>query len=253
MRWYQESAVHAALLEMLADKHRALLSLATGTGKTFIAFNLCWKLIKSRYAKKVLFLADRVNLRDQAYNEFGAFGNARAVAGNGQVPLDYDLHFGIYQGLYAPHPHGGRLYERYPRDYFDLIVIDECHRSGYGDWRAILDYFDSAFHLGMTATPKRTDSIDTYEFFASENRDGDGQPQPVFEYSLGRGIDDGYLATYLVRQIVTNLDQEGLQVEDEVERGADLLVPEDVVVREIYLSPQVRKGDRCPRSDQDAL
>jgi type I restriction enzyme R subunit len=241
MRWYQESSVHASLLEMLAGKHRGLLSLATGTGKTFIAFNLCWKLIESGYAKKVLFLADRVNLRDQAYNEFGAFGKARAIAGSGKAPLDYDLHFGIYQGLYVPHPAGGRLYERYPADYFDLVIIDECHRSGYGDWRAILEHFGSAFHLGMTATPKRTDSIDTYEFFASENRDGDGQPQPVFQYSLGRGIDDGYLATYRVRQIVTNLDKDGLNIEDEIERGADLLVPEDAVVRELYISPQFEK------------
>ena len=241
MRWYQEAAVQAALLQMLGGKNRALLSLATGTGKTFVAFNLCWKLIRSGYAKKVLFLADRVNLRDQAYNEFGAFGKARQITGNGKVPLDYDLHFGIYQGLYAPHPDGGRLYERYPADYFDLVVVDECHRSGYGDWRAILEYFSAAFHLGMTATPKRTDSVDTYEFFASENRDGDGQAQPAFEYSLGRGIGDGYLATYRVRQVVTNIDQNGLNVEDEVERGADLLVPEDAVVRELYVSAQFEK------------
>lgn len=242
MRWYQESAVQAALLQMLADKQRALLSLATGTGKTFIAFNLCWKLIRSGYAKKALFLADRVTLRDQAFNEFGAFGKAREVTGiGGKVPLDYDIHFGIYQGLYAPHPGGGRVYEHYPSDYFDIVIIDECHRSGYGDWRAILDYFESAFHLGMTATPKRTDSIDTYEFFASENRDGDGQPQPAFEYSLGRGIDDGYLATYRVRQVVTNIDKQGLNIEEEVEHGADLLVPEDAIVRDIYVSPQFEK------------
>ena len=241
MRWYQESALQAALLQMLAGKRRALLSLATGTGKTFIAFNLAWKLIQSGYAKKVLFLADRVNLRDQAYNEFGAFGEARSIAGNGVVPLDYDVHFGIYQGLYAPHPKGGRLFEHYPADYFDLVVIDEAHRSGYGDWRAILDYFESAFHLGMTATPKRTDSIDTYEFFASENRDGDGQAQPAFEYSLARGIEDGYLATYRVRQVVTNLDEKGLHIDEELDRGADLFVPEETVVRDIYLSPQFER------------
>jgi type I restriction enzyme R subunit len=241
MRWYQESAVQAALLEMLAGKNRALLSLATGTGKTFIAFNLSWKLMQSSYAKKVLFLADRVNLRDQAYNEFAGFGKARKVVAGGVAPLDYDVHFGIYQGLYAPHPEGGRLFERYPPDYFDLVVIDEAHRSGYGDWRAILEYFSSAFHLGMTATPKRTDSIDTYEFFASENRDGDGQAQPIFEYSLGRGIEDGYLATYRVRQVVTNLDEQGLHIDEELDRGADLIVPEDAVVRDVYLSPQFER------------
>ncbi len=241
MRWYQERAVHSALLEILSGKDRALLSLATGTGKTFIAFNLCWKLIRSGYAHKVLFLADRVNLRDQAYNEFGGFGSARAIAGNGAVPLDHDIHFGIYQGLYAPHPDGGRLYEQYPKDYFDLVIIDECHRSGYGDWGAVLEYFSPAFHLGMTATPKRTDSIDTYRFFASENLGKGGEPEPAFQYSLGRGIEDGYLATYRVHQVVTNIDQDGLQIDEEIDRGADLVVPEDAIVRDVYLSPQFER------------
>ena len=242
MRWYQESAVQAALLQLLAGKHRALLSLATGTGKTFIAFNLCWKLNKSGYVKKVLFLADRVSLRDQAFNEFGGFGNARGIVGGGTVPSSRDLHFGIYQSLYALHADGDRLYERYPADYFDLIIIDECHRSGYGDWRSILDHFAPAFHLGLTATPKRTDSIDTYEFFASENRDGAGQPQPAFQYSLGRGIEDGYLATYRVRQIVSNLDRDGLHIQEEIERGAELIVPEDTDIKDTYVPTQFEKG-----------
>jgi type I restriction enzyme R subunit len=241
MRWYQESAVQATLLQMLAGKHRALLSLATGTGKTFIAFNFCWKLIHSGYAKKVLFLADRVSLRDQAYNEFGAFGDARAIAGGGVVPLDYDVHFATYHGLYATQPDGRRLFERYPPDYFDVVVVDEAHRSGYGDWRAILEHFDSAFHLGMTATPKRTDSIDTYEAFASENRDGDGRAQPAFEYSLGHGIADGYLATYRVRQVVTNIDDEGLHIDKELDQGAELIVPGEAVVSEVYLSSQFER------------
>jgi len=241
MRWYQERAVVAALEQMLADHHRALLSLATGTGKTFIAFNLVWKLLRAGYAKKVLFLADRVSLRDQAYNEFGALDQARGVVAGGVPPLHRDVHFGIYQGLYAPLAEGGRLFEHYPADYFDLIIIDECHRSGYGDWRAILDRFDSAFHLGLTATPKRTDSIDTYEFFASENRDGNGEAQPAFEYSLGRGIDDGYLATYRVRQIRTNIDKVGLRVEEEIERGADLIVPEGQDVRDVYVGQQFER------------
>jgi type I restriction enzyme, R subunit len=140
MHWYQERSVLAVLQQMLAGKQRALLSLATGTGKTFIAFNLAWKLIKSGYATRVLFLADRVSLRDQAFNEFGGFGSARGVAGNGEVPLSRDIHFGLYQGLYSRTKDGRRRYEHYPADYFDLVVIDECHRAGYGDWRAILDY-----------------------------------------------------------------------------------------------------------------
>ena len=241
MRWYQESAVQATLLQMLAGKSRALLALATGTGKTFLTFNLCWKVRKSGYATKILFLADRKNLRDQAFNEFGPFGDARAVVGGSDPPLDHDIHFGIYQGLFAVRPDGHRLYELYPKDYFDLVIVDECHRSGYGDWRAILEHFDSAFHLGMTATPKRTDSIDTYEFFASENRDADGDPQPAFQYSLGRGIDDGYLATYRVHQVVTNLDKEGLHIDEELDRGADLFVADGAIVRDVYLSPQFEK------------
>lgn len=242
MRWYQERAVTSVMEALLDGQHRALLSLATGTGKTFIAFNLAWKLIQSGYAKKVLFLADRVSLRDQAYNEFGPFDKARGLAASGVAPLARDVHFGIYQGLYSIGDDGKRLYERYPPDFFDLVVIDECHRSGYGDWQVILDHFDAAFHLGMTATPKRTDNIDTYEFFAGENRDGQGNPQPVFEYSLGRGIEDGYLATYRVRRIRTNLDNEGLRIGEEVEQGADLLVPEGVDVKDIYTPGEFEKA-----------
>lgn len=242
MRWYQERAVTAVLDAMLRGNRRALLSLATGTGKTFIAFNLAWKLIHSRYARKVLFLADRVSLRDQAFNEFGPFEKARAVTSGQAVPLARDIHFGIYQGLYSRGEDGLRAYQRYPRDYFDLVVVDECHRSGYGDWQVILDHFSTAFHLGMTATPKRTDNIDTYEFFAGENRDADGVPQPVFEYSLGRGIDDGFLATYRVRRVRTNIDRDGLRIDEELELGADLIAPEGAEVRDIYTSADFERA-----------
>ncbi|MCC4907756.1 DEAD/DEAH box helicase family protein [Microbacterium sp. cx-59] len=241
MRWYQERAVTAALDEMLSGRRRALLSLATGTGKTYIAFNLAWKLLRSGYSKRVLFLADRISLRDQAFNEFGPFDTARGVV-SGSPPFARDIHFGIYQTLYARGEDGLRLYERYPRDFFDLVIIDECHRSGYGDWQVILDHFESAFHLGMTATPKRSDSIDTYEFFAGENRDGDGAPQPCFEYSLGRGIDDGFLAMYRVRRVKTNIDQDGLRIEEELDQGADLIVPDGAPVKEIYASSEFERA-----------
>lgn len=233
MRYYQERAVAAVLEQMLAGRRRALLSLATGTGKTFIAFNIVHKLLASGYLKRVLFIADRVSLRDQAYNEFGALGDRRGVVMGGAVPLQRDAHFAIYQSLYAPSANGRRVYEQYPSDYFDLVIVDECHRSGYGDWGAILHHFESAFHLGMTATPKRDDSIDTYAFFASENADADGQPRPVYEYSLGRGIDDGFLATYKVLRVKTSVD-DGIVIEDEVERGAELLVPEGRAARDVY-------------------
>jgi len=233
MRYYQERAVAASIESMLAGKHRALLSLATGTGKTFIAFNLVHKLLSTGYVKRVLFIADRVSLRDQAYNEFGGLGDRRGVVANGRVPLQRDVHFAIYQSLYADAANGSKVYEQYPPDFFDLIVIDECHRSGYGDWGAILDHFDSAFHLGMTATPKQDDSIDTFAFFAAENTDENGQPRPIYEYSLGRGIDDGFLATYKVLRVSTTVD-DGLIIGDEIEKGAELIVPEGTTPRDTY-------------------
>lgn len=233
MRYYQERAVSAAIEQILLGHDRALLSLATGTGKTFIAFNLVYKLLACRYAKRVLFIADRVSLRDQAYNEFGGLGERRGVVVGGRVPLQRDVHFAIYQSLYAEGPNGARVFEQYPKDFFDLVIIDECHRSGYGDWGAVLDHFSDAFHLGMTATPKQSDSIDTYAYFAAENLDDEGQPRPVYEYSLGRGIDDGFLATYKVLRIKTSVD-EGLVIEDEVERGAELIVPEGTTPRDTY-------------------
>ena len=224
-------------------RRRALLSLATGTGKTFIAFNFTHKLLATGYARRVLFIADRISLRDQAYNEFGGFGDRRGVVNGPDVPLARDVHFGIYQTLYADAPGGGKVYERYPRDYFDVVIIDECHRSGYGDWGAILDYFDGAFHLGMTATPKQDDSVDTYAYFASENKDAEGVPRPIYEYSLGRGIDDGFLATYKVLKVRTSVD-EGLVIQDEVERGAELIVPEGTTAAGRVRDARVRAGHR---------
>lgn len=233
MRYYQERAVSASIEQILLGRRRALLSLATGTGKTFIAFNFVHKLLSSQYARRVLFIADRVSLRDQAYNEFGGLGDRRGVVTGGAVPLERDVHFAIYQSLYADAVGGGRVYEQYPPDFFDVVIIDECHRSGYGDWSAILEHFQGAFHLGMTATPKQSDSVDTYAHFASENLDAEGQPRPIFEYSLGRGIDDGFLATYKVMKISTSVD-EGLVIRDEIERGAELIVPEGATPRDSY-------------------
>nr|WP_225224786.1 DEAD/DEAH box helicase family protein [Cellulomonas sp. JH27-2] len=241
LRYYQERAVAAAIDELLRGRHRTLLSLATGTGKTVIAYNVALKLLRSRYARRVLFLADRVGLRDQAYNSFSALGNERGVIDGPDLPLQRSVHFGIYQGLFAVAPDGRRVFEQYPADYFDLIIIDECHRSGYGDWAEILDYFADAFHLGLTATPKRTDSIDTYETFAGENRDANGEPVPAFEYSLGQGLEDGFLATYRVHKIETNVDANGLHIGEEVARGAELIVPEDATVRDAYAQSQFER------------
>ncbi|GAA2676702.1 DEAD/DEAH box helicase family protein [Streptomyces lunalinharesii] len=241
MRYYQEHAVSAAIEQALTGRHRALLSLATGTGKTFIAFNFAYKLLATGYARRILFIADRVSLRDQAYNEFGGLGERRGVVSGPNIPLARDVHFAIYQTLYADAPGGGKVFERYPKGYFDIVIVDECHRSGYGDWGAILEYFSDAFHLGMTATPKQDDSIDTYAFFAGENLDEEGIPRPIFEYSLGRGIDDGYLATYKVLRVKTTVD-ESLVIQEEVERGAELVVPEGTTPRDAY---EMREFERA--------
>jgi type I restriction enzyme R subunit len=233
LRYYQERAITAGIASILRGDRRGLLSIATGTGKTFIAANLVWKLVRSGYYKKVLFLVDRVVLLNQAYHEFSIFGDARGTVSSQEIPVHRDIHFATYQTLYSGRD-GDRTYEQYPRQYFDLIVVDECHRSGYGDWRVILDHFDGAYALGMTATPKRDDSIDTFSYFGSEQADEHGAPQPLFSYSMGQGIEDGFLATFQVNRVRTDVDLEGLHVYDEVSRGAELVVPEGTSVQDVY-------------------
>lgn len=201
-RYYQERAIQAALAAILQGQKRLLLTLATGTGKTFIAFQIAWKLYHTKRVKRVLFLADRIILRDQAYGAFEPFGEARHILEAGDDLKSRSIYFSIYQSLYAGNP---PTYKRFPPDFFDLVVVDEAHRSGYGTWRDILDHFGSAVHLGLTATPKRDDNIDTYAYFG----------EPVYRYSLADGIADGYLAAYRVYQVRTNIDKDGLWVEDE--------------------------------------
>lgn len=218
-RYYQDVAVRRALRAIENGQSRLLLALATGTGKTYIASQIAWKLYRTKRVQRVLFLADRIFLRDQAFNEFSFFagpsGDPR-YAIEGDLSQHSALYFGMYQSLYADRD-GTPLFRRVPPDFFDLIVIDECHRSGFGTWREILDYFEGAVHLGLTATPKRKDNIDTYAYFG----------EPVYSYSLGQGIQDGFLATYKVHKVNTNLDQAGgVNVEDAVIAGADLFVPE---------------------------
>lgn len=241
-RYYQDVAVRAAIDAVQQGRTRILLSMATGTGKTYIASQIAWKLFRTKMVRRILFLADRVNLRDQAYNAFGPFaratgGDPRAIIEEG-VTLSRDIYFGIYQGLYGEGEDGQRTFERFPPDFFDLVIVDECHRSGFGTWRDILDYFGGAIQLGLTATPKRTDNIDTYAYF------GD----PVFEYSLGQGIDDGYLATYKVHRVRTNLDPAGgVSVRDAVIAGAELFVPPGVdEPRDFYSIGQFERAISLP-------
>ncbi len=234
-RYYQDIAIERVMEAIANDRQRILLTLATGTGKTFIAFQIAWKLFQSRWnltreptrRPRILFLADRNILADQAYNAFSAFPEdamVRIEPGDirqrGRVPKNGSLFFTIFQTFMSGPPKDGEpspYFGEYPPDFFDFIVVDECHRGGANDestWRAILEYFSSAVQLGLTATPKRKDNVDTYAYFG----------EPVYTYSLKDGINDGFLTPFKVRQISTTLDNyiytpDDKVVEGEVESG----------------------------------
>jgi type I restriction enzyme R subunit len=234
-RYYQEIAVDRVLEAVAHDKQRILLTLATGTGKTFIAFQIAWKLFHARWnlsrepsrRPRILFLADRNILADQAYVAFSAFPEDALVRidpadirKKGRVPKNGSLFFTIFQTFMSGPPVDGEpspYFGEYPPDFFDFIIIDECHRGGANDesnWRAILEYFAPAVQLGLTATPKRKDNVDTYRYFG----------EPVYVYSLKEGINDGFLTPFKVRQISTTLDEyvftpDDQLIEGEVESG----------------------------------
>ena len=239
-RYYQDVAIRRTLAEIGNSSKRLLLALATGTGKTYIASQIAWKLYQTKRIQRTLFLADRIFLRDQAYNEFAFFsgpgGDPRYVIDREFSPHS-DVYFGMYQSLYANHD-GTQLFRHVPPDFFDLIVVDECHRSGFGTWREILDYFHSAVQLGLTATPKRKDNIDTYAYFG----------EPAYSYSLGQGIQDGFLATYKVHKVSTNLDRTGgVNVVDAIIAGADLFVPEGIDdVKDFYSTREFEQKISLP-------
>lgn len=235
LRYYQEIAVQRTVEAIAQGKDRILLTLATGTGKTAIAFQIAWKLFQTRWNLKrdssrrprVLFLADRNILADQAYNSFSAFPEdalvrikPNEIKKNGKVPTNGSIFFTIFQTFMSgtdaegqPAPYFGE----YPADYFDFIIIDECHRGGAndeGNWRGILEYFSPAVQLGLTATPKRKDNVDTYKYFG----------EPVYIYSLKEGINDGFLTPFKVKRIKTTLDDyrytsDDTIVEGEIEEG----------------------------------
>jgi type I restriction enzyme R subunit len=237
LRYYQEAAVTSAIQKITKGDKRILLTLATGTGKTIIAFNIVWRLIKSSYFKRVLFLADRNFLRNQAYNVFEPFGDARAFIENGKAPKQQQVFFSIYQALDPVGESGKKLYEEYPPDFFDLIIIDECHRSAFGDWHGILKHFSGAVHLGMTATPKRADNIDDYKYF------GD----PVYVYSYGQGVQDGYLAPFVVHRVLTNLDKAGkLLLKEAKQLGATVEAGQENEVKEEYVQKEFERTISVP-------
>jgi type I restriction enzyme R subunit len=245
-RYYQEIAVNRTLESIAQGKDRILLTLATGTGKTAIAFQIAWKLFHTRwnltanhqYQKRqprILFLADRNILANQAFNSFSAFQEdalvrikPKAIKKTGKVPTNGSIFFTIFQSLMAndntaeaeeieeenttDYDMAAAYYNQYPKDYFDLIIIDECHRGGAndeGNWRGILEYFSPAVQLGLTATPKRKDNVDTYKYF------GD----PVYIYSLKEGVNDGFLTPFKVKRIKTTLDDYIYTDDDTVEEG----------------------------------
>lgn len=234
-RYYQEIAIRRVLEAIAEGRERILLTLATGTGKTAIAFQIAWKLFQSRWnladwkaqrepsrRPRILFLADRNILADQAYNAFSAFPDDALVRiapdeirKMGRVPKNGSIFFTIFQTFMSGPPKDGQpspYFGEYPPDFFDFIVIDECHRGGANDegqWHAILNYFAPAVQLGLTATPKRRGNTDTYAYFG----------EPVYTYSLKEGINDGYLTPFKVKQIATTIDDYTYTPDDAIVEG----------------------------------
>ncbi len=251
-RYYQEKAVNKSIEAILSNKKRVLIAMATGTGKTFTSIQLVYKLWKAKRVKKILFIVDRNLLADQA---FADFDNAmdkdacyRLSPKDDKFPLGRDLYFGIYQTLVGVDDEDetkqvGRAdrFKEFPADYFDLIVIDEAHRGARrsqdgkdaSSWFRLLEYFNSAIQVGLTATPKRDESNDTYSHFG----------EPVITYSLREGIEDGYLAPYIVKRATSNIDALGYRPESgsiEDVRGRTLEIKD-------YLTPDFERSLSIPQ------
>ena len=201
--------MNRAVQAVLQGHKRILLTLCTGSGKTAITFQICWKLWSARWngkdshrRPKILFLTDRNFLVDDPMaKDFSPFGDARAKIAGGRVVKSRDMYFAIYQAISRDENRPG-LYREYPNDFFDLIIVDECHRGSARDdsnWHEILEWFEPAFQIGMTATPRREDNIDTYQYFGN----------PIYQYSLTQGIADGFLAPYRVHRVITDYDATG--------------------------------------------
>ena len=259
-RYYQEIAINRVMQAILQGNKRVLLTMATGTGKTAVAFQICWKLWSMRWNRtgehrrpKILYLADRNILIDDPKDKmFAAFCDARWKIENGEANKGREMYFAIYQALAKDERRPG-LYKEYSRDFFDLVIVDECHRGSARDesnWREILEYFQPAFQLGMTATPLRDDNVDTYRYFGN----------PVYIYTLRQGIEDGFLAPYRVHRIITqwdaagwrpsqgDIDRYGRQIPDELygtvdfERIIALRARTETIAR--HLTEFLKKSDR---------
>jgi type I restriction enzyme R subunit len=210
-RYYQEAAINRVVEAILKGQQRVLVTMATGTGKTFVAFQVAWKLWRSRWNRtgehrrpRILFLSDRnILVDDPKAKTFAPFGDARHKIGEGtEEPVkSREMYFAIYQQIARDSVRPG-LYKQFAPDFFDLVIVDECHRGSADDesnWREILEHFQPAFQLGMTATPLREENKDTYRYFGN----------PVYTYSLKQGIQDGFLAPYRVHRVVTSYDATG--------------------------------------------
>jgi len=252
VRYYQSIAVEKALSSIANGDKRILLTLATGTGKTRIAFQIAWKLFHTKWNLKnsdrqprILFLADRNVLADQAFNEFSAFPEdalvrikPSEVTKKGRVPTNGSIFFTIFQSFMTASPSGNSEFNfgDYPQDFFDLIIIDECHRGGSRDessWRGILEYFEPAVQIGLTATPKRKDNVDTYAYFG----------EPKFIYSLKDGINDGYLTPFRVRKYQGTMDNYVWTNDDTVIEGA-VDTQKEYESKEFNVSIEIREREK---------
>ena len=220
-RYYQEIAINRTIKAVSEDQDRILLVMATGTGKTFTAGQIIWRLWKSGTSKRILFLADRNILVDQTMsNDFKHFGDKMTKIQKRQIDKSYEIYLALYQGL-TGNEEEKNAYRQFSPDFFDLVVIDECHRGSAAEdsaWREVLDYFSTATHVGLTATPKETKDVSNMEYFG----------EPIYTYSLKQGIDDGFLAPYKVVQImldkdiggyrpsILDRDREGQEIEDKI-------------------------------------
>ena len=249
MRYYQKNAVNNVLKAIANGDQRLLLTLATGTGKTFIAFQIAWKLFNARWNNRnaenqrprILFLADRNILADQAYNSFNAFAEDALVRIRpGKVSTSGSIFFTIFQTFMTGSGDENedveefelKRYEEYPPEFFDLIIIDECHRGGAKDesnWRGIMEYFKPAVQLGLTATPRTKDNANTYKYFG----------KPVYQYSLKEGIQDGFLTPYKVQNIKTLFDED---YEEYVYRPGDIVVEGEIEEGKAYLSKDFNRS-----------
>jgi type I restriction enzyme, R subunit len=247
--YYQENAVNNCLKKIAKKDKRILLTLATGTGKTFIAFQIVWKLYHSKWNlnfdgrrhPKILFLTDRNFLADQALNDFSGFKQDMLVrikpdeiTKKGSVPTNGNIFFTIFQ-TFMRGEKGSFNFGEYPKDFFDLIIIDECHRGGADNestWREILEYFENSVQIGLTATPRReSENLDTYEYFG----------EPVYIYSLKEGINDGYLTPFKLNQYSSTLDNYIYSAEDEVLKGE---IQEGKIYKENEFNVSIRIKER---------